>query len=198
MRVPRHLNLIDLLMAVWIAVWIALAIAVHEEVRGLDRLSDTVTTVGHAVVETAGALESASDLPVVGGELGAPAEQIREAGESAVRSGRSSRDSVEALSILLALALAVLPSVPVVGFYLPLRAAIVRDARSVTALVGASGGLTPELEELLARRAVQTLPYRKLAKITDDPLGDLAAGRFRELAAAELERLGVSARRRKG
>ena len=40
------------------------------------------------------------------------------------------------------------------------------------------------------------LPYRVLQRYTDDPLGDLAAGRYDALVDASLEEAGLSPRRR--
>ena len=55
----------------------------------------------------------------------------------------------------------------------------------------AAGSPDPVLEEFLARRAVLNLPYQELRAVSPDPFRDLEEGRFDELAARELERLGL-------
>jgi hypothetical protein len=87
---------------------------------------------------------------------------------------------VNDLSVLLGLAVAVIPSLPLLVLYVPLRAARLREA-----------GDDPQLEELLARRAVQNLPYHRLARVTRTPWRDLADGRYAALAAAEKQRVGI-------
>jgi hypothetical protein len=52
-------------------------------------------------------------------------------------------------------------------------------------------GLSPERERLVAQRAAFGLPYGALLRHTRDPLGDLEAGRYASLVAAELEDAGL-------
>ncbi|MBD0283758.1 MAG: hypothetical protein ICV69_16450 [Thermoleophilaceae bacterium] len=121
MRVnPRRL--LDLGFLVWSLAWVALAVQVASEVRGLRDLSVTVKKTGAAVRASGEALERFDGLPLVGKELREPAERIKRAGQSAVQSGESSRESVRDLSILLAIAIGLLPSVAALGLFLQLRA----------------------------------------------------------------------------
>ena len=53
-------------------------------------------------------------------------------------------------------------------------------------------GREPWVDEVLARRALVHLPYRRLREISDDPIADLRAGRHEALAAAELEWFGLA------
>lgn len=119
---PNRRRALDVAVLVWAVAWVALAIQVAEEVRGLRDLSSTVQRTGVAVRESGEALERLESLPVVGDEIAGPAGRIKAAGASAVASGESSRDSIRDLSILLAVAIGVIPSVAVLGIYLQLRA----------------------------------------------------------------------------
>jgi hypothetical protein len=47
------------------------------------------------------------------------------------------------------------------------------------------------LERLLARRALDRLPYRRLKLVSANPWRDYEEGRTRDLAQAELERMGL-------
>jgi hypothetical protein len=113
--------LIDLVAVLWAAVWILVAVQVAIEVRGLRDLSSTVTKTGAAVRESGKVLQRLETVPIVGGELDGPARRIEAAGQSAVESGQSSRESVQNLSLLLAVAIGVIPSVAILGVYLHLR-----------------------------------------------------------------------------
>jgi hypothetical protein len=112
---------LDLLLTVWIVGWLVLAYQVAAEVRGLRDLSETVTRTGVAVRESGEALATLSDLPLVGDQVSEPAQRIQEAGQSAIESGRSTQDSIDSLSILLAIAIGGIPPIAVLGIYLQLR-----------------------------------------------------------------------------
>jgi hypothetical protein len=133
LRLPtgRRLLVLDVLLAVWVAFWLWLGVAVGHEVSGLRSLSDTVTKDGQAVAQTGATLRDLGSVPLLGGRLGATATQIEDAGLATARSGRRSRRSVHNLSWMLALAIAVIPSLPVVGFYAPLRILAERERRRV-------------------------------------------------------------------
>lgn len=111
----------DALVVVWIIAWVALGLAVAREVDGLKELSGTVRTTGLAVEESGRAIRSLGPLPLVGDRLERPGRRIEDAGRSAASSARSSRRSIERLSVLLGLAIGVIPSVPLVALYLPAR-----------------------------------------------------------------------------
>ena len=187
---PKVRRAVDALLVVWVACWVFVGIRVGHEVRGLSDLSETVIRSGVAIAESANALDALDDVPLVGSDFGDVTNRVREAGESAQASGRSSQESVRNLSILLGLAIAVMPSLPVVGFYLPLRLRLVREARTVRSQL--RRGQPDGMLELLAGRAVHNLPYRTLVGVSENPYDDLRAHRFETLAAAELTRLGLA------
>lgn len=184
----RGLLLLDVLLAGWAALWVVVGILVAINVAGLRDLSATVRVTGDALEKTGATLRSLGEAPFVPDDVGETAAEIEQAGGSAVSSGRSSREHIETLSWLLGIAVAVIPSIPVLGFYVPLRLALRRESE---ALRGAArrGGEDPAFEEFLARRALQTLSYHSLSQVSNQPWRDLAEGRHGALARAELERL---------
>jgi len=189
----RLIRALDVAVAVWIVAWVVLALLVGREVRDLRQLSDTVVVAGIAVEETGDLVESLGSVPFVGGRVGEVAGRVRAAGRSAQASGRDSRDSTENLSILLALSIGLIPTLPLLGLYAPLRVTWAREARAVRRALAARPP-DPLLREFLARRAVLNLPYQELRAVSPDPFRDLEEGRFDELAARELERLGLRGR----
>jgi hypothetical protein len=189
----RLIRALDLAVAVWVVAWVVLALLVGREVRDLRQLSDTVVVAGVAIEETGDLVESLGSVPFVGGRVGEVANRVRAAGRSAQASGRDSRDSTENLSILLALSIGLIPTLPLLGLYAPLRVTWTREARAVRRALAASSP-DPVLKEFLARRAVLNLPYQELRAVSPDPFRDLEEGRFDELAARELERLGLRGR----
>jgi hypothetical protein len=184
---------LDVLLAFWAAAWIWVGASIAFEIRGLSRLSDTVGDVGRAVERTGSALAGMSGLPLVGDRVREPAEAISAAGRSATESARESRASVRDVSVLLGVSIAVIPSVPVLLLYVPQRISLSRERRWLRRAVARAvdHGGDPHLEALLARRALENLPYHRLHQVSRDPEADVERGRHAALAAAELHRIGV-------
>ena len=191
----RLIRVLDVAAVVWIAGWVVLAVFVGREVRQLRQLSDTVVVAGVAVEDTGDLLDSLRSVPFVGGRVGDLAGQVRAAGRSARVSGRASRDSTDNLSVLLALAIGLIPTLPLLGLYAPLRVAWMRESRAIRRALDESSD-DRVLDEFLARRAVATLPYQDLRAVSPNPYRDLEEGRFDALARLELERLGLGRRNR--
>ena len=186
----RAQTLLDVAVVLWVATWIALGAAISGEVRGLRQLSLTVTRVGAAVQQTGQTLQTLGSVPLVGGRVADAARSIDAAGASTVQSGRQSRASIQTLTWMLGLFVAVIPAVAVLGFYVPLRVATFRDRRALGRLLTAHGD-DPALRRILAERALLTTPYRHL--LGDSALVEDASGeRLDELARAELARLGLA------
>jgi hypothetical protein len=127
-RRSRVLHLGDLALVLWVALWTLFAVAVYHEVRGLRDVSNTLVQTGRAIDRTGRALETLGDVPFVGGNVKGYAKEVRQAGRSAERSGRSSKGHVQSLAVLLALAVGLVPTVPILALYLPLRGAWRRGA----------------------------------------------------------------------
>jgi hypothetical protein len=149
----RSLVLTDAVVVMWALVWSVLGVVVVREVRQLEDLSDTVVSAGQALDQTGDGLRGTSaglreahralqfveSLPFVGREI---EENLEEAADridniarevevtarSAEESGRSSKESVEDLSLILGLAVALVPTLTLLAVYAPLRFVRVRRA----------------------------------------------------------------------
>lgn len=178
---------IDVALLLWTATWLWMGVAVAREVRGIGDVGDTVARLGVAVTEVGGVV---SELPLIGDQVAEPAEAVTAAGREAVASSRGARESADRVSLLLGLSIALIPSSPVLLLYIPRRLAIRRERRALRRAI--AGGRTPDLDELLAERAVIHLPYHRLRRVSRNPRGDLRDGRYAALADAELEWFGVA------
>ncbi|MGH2916021.1 MAG: hypothetical protein ACRDMX_13635 [Solirubrobacteraceae bacterium] len=194
-RPARHaVRVLDTALALWVALWIGLGVWIGVEVAGLTRLSNTVVVAGNAVQQAGAALQAVGQLPLIGSEVRPLAGRVATAGRSAQRSGRASKGDIGTLSVLLAIAVALMPTTPLVALYLPLRRGWARERRAVRRAIDAGDGLA--LERFLARRALQRLSYDRLRELSDDPWSDLQRDELRSLADAELARLGLEQRAR--
>lgn len=183
----------DVAVVLWCLLWLGMGLWIALEVRSLADLSDTVARVGVGLQRTGDALGSVASVPLVGGDIGDLARSISDAGTSAVGSGTDSVGDIHRLSILLGIAVALMPTVPVLALYLPARIARRREVAAVLRARREARG-SAAFEEFLARRAVDRLPYHVLSAEGADPWHELREGRFGRLAALELERLGIRSR----
>lgn len=111
----------DVAVAIWVAAWVALAFFVARQVLVLRDLSDTVVKSGVAVRSSGTALGTLKGLPLIGSQVRVVADQAREAGRSAILSGRKTRSSVDTLAILLGVGVGSATTIPVLVLYLPIR-----------------------------------------------------------------------------
>lgn len=178
---------LDSALVLWTVAWVWMGFAVAHELRGIADLSDTVGGVGRAVTSVGDSLRG---LPLVGDQMSGPADQLQQAGRDAVASAQSARTSARRVGTLLGISIALIPTLPLLALYVPGRLAAAQERRSLRRAIGR--GRSPELDELLARRALVHLPYHRLRRVSSDPLVDLRRGEHRALADAELEWFGIA------
>ena len=114
-------RLLDVILVTWSAIWILVGVAVYREVHNLRSLADTVAVAGKSLDSTAGSLDAFSSLPFVGGRLGDVADDARRTARSARVSARQGRDSVDALALLLGIAVPAVAIGPLAIAYALLR-----------------------------------------------------------------------------
>jgi hypothetical protein len=117
-RAMRRLNVA---LAIWAACWIGIAAYTAYEVAALRTLSHTVVKAGAATESTGHALAAVGHIPFVGGRISRLAAQTVAAGASARTSGASTAATIDQLAVLLGIAIALIPTVPLLAHYLPLR-----------------------------------------------------------------------------
>lgn len=187
----RALHALDVALGVWVAIWIGLGVAIGINISDLSGLSHTAVVSGQAVQTVGRSFEALGAIPLVGGSLSGVAQQVQAAGASVVSSGHSSLSSIHALSVLLAITVALLPSIPVFGFYLPVRLDLRREAEALHR-AALQYGSDPGFRSFLARRAIDSMGYHRLKGLAARPWEQtLSETDCSELAAAELRRLGI-------
>jgi hypothetical protein len=142
-----------------------LGLKVHDAVDRLAVLGSGVKKVGDTV-------------PLVGG----PVSDLGQEGE----------DSVHYLANLLGLVTFGLPALIVLWWLLPPRLAHIGRMTAASKVLRDAND--PQRRRVLAERAAFSLPYGRLLRYTEDPLGDLAAERYDPLVAAALDDAGFRPR----
>ena len=192
----RSRYLLSAALVAWGAVWIAVGVVTGLQIKKLTEVSDSLVRSGEALDTAGAALQEVGRLPLIGEASEQFGNEVRVTAEDVRAAGASSRETVRSVSVLLGAALVLIPIVPVVGLYVPLRISLARQRQAVGRAL-ARVDQHPQLEAFLAHRAVQNLPYDTLREVSTDPWGDLLRGSYRHLANAELMRLGLAGRRRK-
>jgi hypothetical protein len=187
----RAVRVLDVVIVAYLVAWVALGLVIGRDIAQQVELADQVVRVGATLRTTGEGFEALSAIPFVGDDIGAVAERVVTAGAEVEASGRASADAIREMSVLVAIALALLPTLVLVPLYLPMRLAWRRDVAGVREALRRDGQ-TPELRRVLALRALVTLPYDRLRDLEPDPWAALERDDGR-LAAAELERLGLEA-----
>jgi hypothetical protein len=180
----------DLLFLAWLAAWVLIGHAVQHgtaELAGIGRQTD------HSATSLANGLSDAGDslhgLPVVGGSVAAPFDQMSSASDALAAAGRSQVTAVQRLSWVLGISIALIPILSVGVFFVPARWRFAREATAATRFIDGAEDL-----DLFALRALTRQPMHVLARVSDDPAG---AWRARDpevvtaLAAIELRDCGL-------
>lgn len=187
----------DLLVVAWSAAWVLIGVGIYRLVISLERVGDGVTGAGQKIDGIISAFRSSvpSGVPLVSSFMNQLSTSLeRSSGRPLITLGSEVHADVARLAVALALAVAAPPLLIVSGRYLVRRWREVRELRAAKAFLDAAvaRGEVPAVKALLAYRAVTTLSFAQIMRVSVDPVADLASGRHEELAAAELAHIGLS------
>lgn len=186
----KTIRALDAGVIAWALVWAALAVVTAMEVRSLRQVSTTLVRSSEVLADTADVLASIEDVPVIGSRVTDVQTSVRSAAESTRQSGFATRDNIKDLSLLLGVLIFLIPLLPVLFLYLPLRLSWKREVRTIAAGVKTSGD-DRAFRDFLAQRALQNLGFERLQQLGIHPWEPIAEDRKDELAREELARLGL-------
>lgn len=188
----RRTIALDAAIVLLLVLFAWLGLKVHDSVSDLNSLSRGITQAGSTTQDTLRrAGKAVGGVPVIGGQLSDSLQGAgREAGGTAASLGRESRQRIDSLANLLGVLTWLIPSLLVLVAFLPGRVRHVLRLSAGARMLEA-GAISPERRKLIAQRAAFGLPYGTLLRHSRDPLGDLEAGRYDGLVAAELEAAGL-------
>lgn len=185
LRVRQLLS--DAAVLAWILVWVWIGLRVKELVEALAAPGQRLEDAGGSLAGSAARLGGrADDLPLLGKRLGDAFGTVADGGRALERAGVAQQHAVHTLAIWLGVAIALAPIMWALVRYVPGRVRWVREATAATQL--RDGGVDLRL---FALRALANTPLSELRRISADPAGDYAAGRYEALAAVELGSLGL-------
>lgn len=191
-RIPqRSIYAIDVLVLTWTIVWIVVGVTVGTFVARLGAVGDGLQDTGRGIVRAGEAIGDLGDVPLVGEGFAAVGSEISEVGRDTQQDGRSLERDVDRLAWLIGASLALAPTLPILAVWVPPRVSRERERRALRRSLRSQDGAALGY---LANRAVATRGFRELLAVSDDPIRDLAAGRYEGLASLELDHLSLGRR----
>jgi hypothetical protein len=182
----------DLLVAVALLALAWLGSRVYTVVGRVGVITDALASAGSSVQ---GGLQSAADavasVPLVGDSLQSALSTAGDAsGGNVVDLAAAGARAIHHVALLLGVLTFAIPAFVLLVLYVPLRVAQTRRLRAARLVYRDEHD--PQRRQLLAMRAVVGLPVDHLLQFTDDPVGDLIAGRTDALVAALLDDAGLA------
>jgi hypothetical protein len=185
----RRIRALDTAAAAWSLLWLLGAIAIGHQVWQLSAVTDPAEATAQAVNRVGQALQRLGQVPLIGGAPAQLGARVRAAAGDITSTVAQTDANVHRLGILIGLFVFLLPTLPVIVGYLPLRLRRQRELAALTKRL--QSGSAEGLAGYLAFRALSTMSFAELSAVTPDPVGDVRQGRYDALAGAELRRLGV-------
>jgi hypothetical protein len=193
--------LADLVMLAWIYLCVQAGLWVNNLVLQLDALAQGVINAGKTFDSWILSFEQGvpNGVPYLSDFLHRTGEALKiHSGDSLIAAGRAGSHGVHLLALILAIMVAAIPLLFALVIFLPRRLRLIADMRGIhvtlrRALVRPE--MAPQMLEILAGRAIYTLPYNRLLAYSQNPAEDWYMRRFEPLARAELERHGLSVER---
>jgi hypothetical protein len=188
--------LLDVAALIWAGVWVAAGMAVYRQVTALWLVSDAISGTGRTFNSWITDFRHAvpRNIPLIGDYLSSAANALQKhTGDPLIQTGAQAHDSINQVAVALAVVTAAPPILIVGGLYVIWRWRRAREMGSALAFVRAAerSGTIDQARALLAFRAVATLPFSRLMRASQDPVGDLSGGRHDHLAAEMLRSAGL-------
>jgi hypothetical protein len=193
--------LADLLIVAWIYLSFRAGLWVDNLVLQLDALAQGVIKAGKTFDSWIISFEQGipNNVPYLSDFLHRTAEALKtHSGDPLISAGMAGSRGIHLLALILGVIVATVPILFALMIWLPRRLRLIADMRGIHVTVRralARPELGPQMLEILAGRAIYTLPYNRLLAYSQNPAEDWYMRRFEPLARAEMERHGLTVER---
>ena len=184
----------DLLTLLWVALWGSVAWQLYQVLAAFAEAGRIVRSGGQSMIDGGRTLgDGLQGIPLVGEGLRDVARNaFAGAGMPLADFGTSLEQFILLVAAAIALLLVLVTLVPWLTRYVPWRWERLRRTRAAHRAIRRAPEISkPQVDKVLALRAVTRLDYETLLDYTPDPLGDWATGRHDRLAKAELASVGL-------
>jgi hypothetical protein len=187
----------DLIILFWIAAWVYVGNTVYNAVMTLSIIANGVITTGQKVNDAVNEVQqSLNNVPLAGGGLHDALTPLHRIPTWLIAQGHDELQAIQQLAWLLAVIVAGLPLLVALLIFIPWRIHKTRGFRNLDRLLHSPGASSVTTTmQVLAARALYTLPYDRLLHYSADPIGEWREGRHYNLARAVLAEEGLEMRR---
>src|SRR5436853_3734230 len=188
----------DLLMVGWIYLCVQAGLWVNNLVLQLDALAQGVISAGKTFDSWILSFNQGipNGVPYLSDFLHRTAEALKtHSGDPLISAGQAGSRGIHLLALILAIIVTSIPLVFALAIFLPRRLRLIADMRGIHVTLRralAQPELAPQMLEILAGRAIYTLPHSRLLAYSRNPAADWYLRRFEPLAPAELGPHGLS------
>lgn len=204
----------DLAVLVWTVACILVGHWLHDQIERLREVGDAIHRTGEQINSGIGqlndglgqinrVLKAIKDSPF--GQLvdvhSLPTlPTLARSGDQLISASGQFNTIVDETALVLGILVAAIPIFLVTGRYAVWRWRDARERGAALAFLerAAAGGLSEQAGGLLAFRAVSTLSFTRLMRVSRDPVADLMEHRYQALADEMLRKTGLQAGRRRG
>ena len=121
---------VDVALVVWSVAWLVAGAITYASLENLEDGGEAVVAAGAGLQETsAGLKRTARGLHETADDLDRFAVRVRETGRDAEVTGAQAQESAGTLAVVLGLAVALTPTVPIIALYLLLRPLVAQQLR---------------------------------------------------------------------
>ena len=180
---------LDFLVIAWVLFCLMLGMAVTKRINHLGALGDGLVSAGDSVSGVGDWISGLQDIPLIGGSIGTVADKVDALGASTAQQGRNGKEAVWKAALGIGLLLTLLPTLPILAVWIPVRVGIERERASLRVSLKEN---EPGVWEFLALQAADDMSFQELRKISADPWEDIRQGRYEALARVEIDRLGLA------
>ena len=189
--------LADLAALLWVILWLYVGDAVYTSLIALQAIGNGLIKNGRAVDNAVSQLQSAvNNLPLIGSNLRDAFGPLHGPPHALIQTGQGELLYVSHLATLLGVVVAAVPILIALLFFIPWRVRRTRDFHNLAYMLHRPGaGSVTTTMQVLAARAIYTLPYDQLLAYSPDPIGEWREGRYYNLARAAMAAEGLDVRR---
>jgi hypothetical protein len=196
---------LDLVVLAWTGLGIWLGFLVHDQLLNLRAIGTAIGDVGRTLngwISDFGSSIPGQGAPIIGSALSDYVDRLssslrQSSGDQLISRGNQLNDLIGSLALYVGIVAGAVVVLAVLVPYTLRRVAGAREMGAGRAFVESAraGGRVREAQALLAFRALATLPFTRIMRVSGDPVGDLADGEHAALAGAMLARMGLEPRR---
>jgi hypothetical protein len=192
---------LDLVVLAWTGLGIWLGFFVHDQLLKLRAIGTAIADTGRTLNGWISDFSSAipgQGAPIIGNALSDYVDRLTSSlrassGDLLVSRGNQLNELIGSLALYVGIIAGAVVVLAVLVPYTLRRVAGAREMGAGRAFVESAraGGRVREAQALLAFRALATLPFTRIMRVSSDPVGDLADGEHAALAGAMLARMGL-------